>query len=92
VFLYTGADRTGAPAEMRPGAGDTFTLQETWLDLDEGDRVVREAVEPGPTLTFGAQPWSWKTLDAAAGSYWIGYSVEDLDGRSTSAVAPIEVR
>ncbi|MFO7743286.1 MAG: hypothetical protein R6X31_13340 [Anaerolineae bacterium] len=38
---YAGA--TGAPREIIPRSGDTFTVLEKWLDLDEQGRVVQQA-------------------------------------------------
>ena len=92
VFGFYGDDSAGAPREITPKAGDTFTVLEKWLDLDQSGNVVKTALQKGKTLTFGAQPFKWKELDAAAGEYVVGFIVEDLDGNSQPVFAQIVVR
>lgn len=92
VLGFYGSDSTGAPREITPQPGDTFTVLERWLDLDQNGNVVKTALQEGETLTFGAQPWQWQVLDAAAGQYVIGFIVEDLDGNSQSVFEQITVR
>jgi hypothetical protein len=50
------------------------------------------ATQEGKTLTFGAENFTWKTLDAAVGDYVIGFIVEDLDGNSYESYAAVEVQ
>lgn len=103
VFGFTGqpaqatgsnapGDMNGAPREILPAPGDTFTVLERWLDLDAQGKVTKVAGQKGKTLTFGSQPFKWQTLDAAAGSYVIGFIVEDLDGNQTAAYAQVTVQ
>jgi len=92
VFGFYGDASAGAPREITPKSGDTFTVMETWLDLDQSGKVVKTALQKGKTLTFGAQPFKWKELDAAAGEYVVGFIVEDLDGNSQPAFERIVVR
>ncbi len=92
VFAFTGEELAGAPREVVPAAGDTFTVLERWLDLDAQGKVTQIAYQKGKTLTFGNQPFKWKTLDAAAGDYIVGFIVEDLDGNQTVAYTSITVR
>ncbi|GAB4532596.1 MAG: hypothetical protein Kow0063_13390 [Anaerolineae bacterium] len=82
VFGFTGEGGTGAPREIIPQPGDTFTVLERWLDLDQQGKVVGVATQPGGTLTFGDQMFTWQDLDAAPGAYIVGFVVEDLDGNS----------
>jgi hypothetical protein len=49
-------------------------------------------VQEGNTLTFGQQMFTWKTLDAAAGDYAVGFVVEDLDGNKKEALTRITVK
>jgi hypothetical protein len=79
VFCFTN-DSSGAPREITTKSGDTFTVLEKWIDLDSRGVATKTATQKGETLTFGAQPFSWKDLDAAAGEYIVGITVEDLDG------------
>ena len=91
VFGFTGDGETGAPREIIPQAGDTFTIAETWMDLDESGQVVKNATQEGGTLTFGAEPFTWKELDAAAGDYIVGFIVEDLDGNAQEVYTQVTV-
>jgi hypothetical protein len=91
VFGFTGEDSTGAPREILPQTGDTFTVYEQWLDLDDAGKVTNVAYEDGKTITFGEAPITWETLDAAAGEYVVGFIVEDLDGNQHTVTTPITV-
>ncbi len=91
VFGFTGEGDTAAPREIIPQNGDTFTLQEKWLDLDKNGQVTKTATQTGDTLTFGDQPFTWKELDAAAGEYIVGLIVSDLDGNSSEVYDKVTV-
>jgi hypothetical protein len=97
VFGFTGEDAQsgegglGAPREIIPQSGDTFTVLEKWLDLDEQGNVVQEARQEGGTLTFGDQMFTWEELDAAVGAYVVGFIVEDLDGNPYQAYTSVTV-
>jgi hypothetical protein len=92
VFGFYGDASVGAPREITPKQGDTFTVSETWLDLDQNGQVTQTAQQKGKTLTFGAQAWQWKELNAAPGQYVVGFIVEDLDGKAQTAFQQIVVR
>jgi hypothetical protein len=92
VFGFTGENGTGAPREITPQSGDTFTILEKWLDLDAQGNVAQVAQQEGETLTFGEQMFTWTELYAAAGEYIVGFIVEDLDGNSQTAVTQVVVR
>lgn len=92
VFGFTGDGFTGAPREILPQPGDTFTVLEQWIDLDENGGFTTTATEPGGVLTFGAAPFTWRTLDAAVGRYVVGFIVEDLDGNSQATYTTITVQ
>ena len=91
VFGFNGEGVTGAPREIRPRAGDTFTVFEQWMDLGADGRVEKVSTEEGKTLTFGDEPFTWVDLDAAAGEYVVGFLVEDLDGNQYPAYTQITV-
>jgi hypothetical protein len=91
VFGFTGEDTTGSPWEIIPQSGDTFTIQEQWLDLDSSGRVTGTATQPGETLTFGSEMFTWQELNAAPGDYVVGFIVEDLDGNATEAYTMVRV-
>lgn len=92
VFGFTGADENGAPREITPQAGDTFTIQEQWMDLDQSGKVTATTTQAGGVLTFGDQPFTWKEQNAAAGDYIVGFIVEDLDGNTTQTYKQVKVQ
>ncbi|MCA9968812.1 MAG: hypothetical protein KC425_01290, partial [Anaerolineales bacterium] len=87
-----GESETGAPREIIPQSGDQFTILERWMDLDSSGGVMQVATQEGGTLTFGDQPFVWETLDAAAGTYVIGFIVSDLDGNRYPVYETVTVR
>jgi hypothetical protein len=91
VFGFTGEGGTGAPREIIPQSGDTFTVLERWLDLDQSGKVTGVADQEGGTLTFGDQMFMWEDLDAAQGEYIVGFVVEDLDGNAYEAFNVVTV-
>ena len=92
VLGFSGEAEAGAPREITPAVGDTFTLREKWLDLDANGAVRQTVQEDGPVLTFGTQPFEWVQLYAAAGEYVIGFIVEDLDGNAYPVYRKIVVQ
>jgi hypothetical protein len=92
VFGFTEGDAAGAPSEIIPQPGDTFTILDKWLDLDTSGNVVQSVRQEGETLTFGSTMFTWEVMDAAAGQYVVGFIVEDLDGNSQVVFQPITVR
>jgi len=91
VFGFT-SDNSGAPREITTRPGDTFTVTEKWIDLDARGNAVKLSTQRGETLTFGDQPFTWKDLDAAAGEYIVGFTVEDLDGNPRRVFERINVQ
>jgi hypothetical protein len=92
VFGFTGENGTGAPREIIPQPGDTFTILEKWMDLDQKGKVTKVATQEGGTLTFGDQMFTWEDLDAAPGDYIVGFAVEDLDGNAVEVYGRVEVQ
>ncbi len=92
VYGFQGRDDTGAPAEITPSQGDTFTLLQKWMDLDASGNVSQVVYEPGDTLTFGSEAFTWEAVYAPAGDYLVGFLVSDLDGNTNQAFTQITVR
>ncbi len=92
VFGFTGEGGTGAPREIIPQTGDTFTILEKWMDLDQNGKVTKVATQEGGTLTFGDQMFTWEDLDAAPGDYIVGFAVEDLDGNAVEVYERVQVQ
>ncbi len=92
VVGFQGDADTGAPREITPMQGDTFTIFEKWMDVDSNGNVTGIVKENGKTLTFGAQPFKWVQLYAAQGQYLVGFIVEDLDGNQYPVYTTITVK
>jgi hypothetical protein len=92
VYGVTGEGETGAPRQITPQAGDTFTLLNTWLELNSDGSVKDSTTQTGETLTFGDQPFEWKQQYAAAGDYIVGFSIADMVGNTTEAYTPVTVK
>lgn len=88
---FTDNTDLGSPREITPATGDTFTILEQWMDLDENGRVVAETTQEGGTLIFGDQMFFWEELDAAPGPYVVGFIVEDLDGNRLQTFTTVTV-
>jgi hypothetical protein len=92
VFGFTGASNAGAPSEIYPQTGDTFTVLDHWLDLDAQGQVVRRSTQAGGTLTFHDQMFTWVEMDAAVGDYIVGFIAEDLDGNKQEVYEQVTVQ
>lgn len=92
VMGFTGQNGTGAPWEITPQRGDTVTILERWMDLDEQGKVVETVQQEGETLTFGDKMFTWEELYAAPGQYVVGFMVEDLDGNQQTSFTQVTVR
>jgi hypothetical protein len=92
VYGFSNADGSGAPREIIPNVGDTFTISEEWMDLDAAGNQVATVNQIGGTLTFGDQTFTWEELIAAEGDYVVGFIVEDLDGNRFQAFTEVEVQ
>ncbi len=91
VFGFTGEGGVGAPREIIPNTGDTFTVLDTWWDLDGNGNLAETTTLEGGMLTFGDEMFAWEELDAAAGVYVVGFVVEDLDGNTSESFDVITV-
>ena len=93
VYGYQGSDDTGAPAEITPAEGDTFTILQKWMDLDASGNVTQVVEEPGDVLSFGAgAAFTWSAVYAPVGEYMVGFMAADLDNNTTQAFTRITIR
>ena len=92
VFGFLSETDTGAPREITPSPGDTFTIYEKWLDLDANGNVTAVVKEESETLTFGTETFRWVELYAAPGEYVLGFIVEDMDENQYPAYTRITVQ
>jgi len=91
VFGFRGEEDAGAPREITPQTGDTFTVLEKWLETTTGGGA-QVVYEQGQTLTFGTAPFTWEEQFAAEGNYVVGFIIEDLDGNQYPVYTPITVQ
>jgi hypothetical protein len=92
VVGLTSETEIGAPREITPEQGDTFTIYNHWMDVSASGQPSDVTKSPGTTLTFGSQPFTWVQLYAAAGDYVIGFIAEDLDGNQYPAYTRLTVQ
>ncbi|MBI5952878.1 MAG: hypothetical protein HY865_14570 [Chloroflexi bacterium] len=90
IYGFNGENGTGAPREITPSPGDTFTIVEEWLDFDQNPEG--EFVDYlGGTMTFGDQPFEMVPYYAYSGSYTLGVIVTDLNGNSVEEFIEVTV-
>jgi hypothetical protein len=92
VLGFTSESELGAPREITPEQGDTFTIYDRWMDVNADGQATNIVKQPGTTLIFGVEPFTWVQLYAAAGDYVIGFIAEDLDGNQYPAYTQVTVR
>lgn len=92
VLGYNGDSQAGAPAEISPQLGDTFTVLQKWIELDAQGNVSQTTAEPGETLTFGDTAFTWEQVYAPEGNYVVGFMVADYDGNQKASYANIVVK
>ncbi len=91
VFGFTGEEGVGAPREITPSTGDTFTVLNSWWDLDDRGNLADTVSLQGGTLTFRDAMFTWEELDAAPGTYVVGFIVQDLDNNAYEALDVVVV-
>ena len=93
VYGYQGSSDTGAPAEVTPSDGDTFTIQQKWMELDTSGNITQVVEEPGDTLNFSSgSVFTWKAEYAPVGDYLVGFMVADLDGNTSQTFTRLTMR
>ena len=92
LFGFSGDETTGAPTEIEPSPGDSFTIWYRWMDLDSAGNVTDVVYEDGPELVFGASAFAWEQVYAPDGEYLVGFLVSDLDGNLTQAFIQVSVQ
>ena len=88
--MVNGQAGAGAPREITPQKGDTFTITEEWLEFDtnpDGEFVDYD----GGTMTFGKKGFEMVPYYAYSGDYTIGFIVEDLNGNTTVDLIEVTV-
>jgi hypothetical protein len=90
IFGFSGDNGTGAPREITPQPGDTFTITEEWLDFDQNpDGEFVDYI--GGTMTFGDKNFEMVPYYAYSGDYTLGIIVTDLNGNSVEEFVEVTV-
>lgn len=88
VFSF---NEQGSPHEISPKKGDTFTIQEQWLEYtDENPDGIYNNYDGG-VMTFGKNGFSMVPYYAYSGDYTIGIMVQDMNGNITEEFAEVTV-
>ncbi|MHC1783364.1 MAG: clostripain-related cysteine peptidase [Anaerolineaceae bacterium] len=81
IYGFNGEGGSGAPREITPQNGDTFTITDEWLEFNQNPDG--EFVDyTGGTMTFGNNRFVMSPYSAVPGNYILGIIVEDMDGHS----------
>jgi hypothetical protein len=90
IYGFNGENGAGAPREITPQPGDTFTITEEWLDFNQNpDGEFVDYI--GGTMTFGDQPFEMVPYYAYSGNYTLGVIVTDLNGNSVEEFVEVTV-
>jgi len=90
VFSFNGEESGGAPCEITPQKGDTFTITEEWLEFDTNPDGEFVDCDDG-MMTFMKNDFEMVPYYAYSGDYIIGFIVEDLNGNITSNLVEVNV-
>ncbi len=77
VFSF---NEEGSAHEISPKKGDTFTIQEQWLEYTDANPDGVYNTYDGGTMTFGKNGLSMVAYYAYSGDYTVGINVEDMNG------------
>lgn len=80
VYGFSGEDGSGAPREITPQMGDTFTITDQWLEFTDANPDGEFVDYIGGTMTFGENWFQMVPYYAYSGDYALGIIVEDLNG------------
>ncbi len=86
VFGFVGSSTTGAPSEITPRVGDTFTVSLSYMDLDQNGKVKGISTHTGDTITFTGKTIRWENVYLPDGKYLVGVLISDHDGNVTPPV------
>jgi hypothetical protein len=76
IVGYTeSSDGVFAPFQIQPKIGDQFFVYQEWFENDEFVYYLDDT-----PLTYSGEDFSFEAYDAYAGTYIIGFIVEDLEG------------
>lgn len=90
IFGFQDLDGSGAPRQITPRKGDTFTVLDHWYTInDEGEWILEKI--PGETLTYTGRPFTAEAYESDPGEYVIGLIVTDLLDNATAEYVEVTV-
>jgi hypothetical protein len=91
IFAFEDSDGAGAPRQVSPSVGDTFTIWEEWLEYDEQEGSYAFVDYEGGVMTYNGTPFTMVPYYGFPGFYDIGVIAEDFDGNYQEGFIEIEV-
>lgn len=91
VLIFVGGDELGAPYEVSPNVGDSFSPSRRWMDLDSSGNVSGTSYDQNDSFSFSGNLVSLGSQFLPSADYLIGILVSDMDGNVTPVYTQISV-
>ena len=91
IYAFEDSDGAGAPRQVSPSVGDTFTIWEEWLEYDEQEGGYIFVNYEGGVMTYNGTPFTMVPYYGFSGIYDIGVIAEDFDGNYQESFIEIVV-
>lgn len=91
VLIFVGSDEVGAPYEVSPNVGDSFSPSRRWMDLDSNGNVIGTSYDQADSFSFSGGLVSLGSQFLPSADYLVGILVSDMDGNVTPVYTQISV-
>ena len=91
VLIFVGGDGVGAPYEVSPNVGDSFSPSRRWMDLDSSGNVSGTSFDQNESFSFSGGLVSLGSQFLPSADYLVGILVSDMDGNITPVYTQITV-
>ena len=91
VLIFVGSDEVGAPYEVTPNVGDSFSPSRRWMDLDSSGNVSGTSYDQDESFSFSGGLVSLGSQFLPSADYLVGILVSDMDGNVTPVYTQISV-
>ncbi len=91
VLIFVGGDEVGAPYEVSPNVGDSFSPSRRWMDLDSSGKVSGTSFDQNESFSFSGGLVSLGSQFLPSADYLVGILVSDMDGNVTPVYTQISV-
>jgi len=91
VLIFVGGDGVGAPYEVTPNVGDSFSPSRRWMDLDSSGNVSGTSFDQNESFSFSGGLVSLGSQFLPSADYLVGILVSDMDGNITPVYTQITV-